>query len=281
MENHSTELALELGRKAQEFRISVLEMIYRVQSGHLGGSFSAAEIITTLFFHHLRLEPANPNWPQRDRFILSKGHAAPMLYVALADRGFFPKKDLETFRQLDSHLQGHPDRLKTSGVEMTSGVLGHGLGIGIGLALAARLNQSNYGVYVLLGDGELDAGVVWEAAMTASKYKLDNLTAIVDRNRVQLDGPTEAIMPLDPLRDKWISFGWHVIEVDGHNVSELMKTLDEASRVRCLPTVIIAHTVKGKGVSFMENDSKWHGRPPTKDEYEMALKELKGGLSHI
>ena len=281
MENHSTELALELSRRAQEFRINVLDMVYRVQSGHLGGSFSAAEIITTLLFHHIRLNPADPNWLQRDRFILSKGHAAPMLYVALAERGFFPKEDLATFRQLDSHLQGHPDRLKTPGVEMTSGVLGHGLGVGVGLALAARLDKSSHRVYVLLGDGELDAGVVWEAAMTASKYRLDNLTAIVDRNRVQLDGPTEDIMPLDPLRDKWLSFGWHVIGVDGHNVSELMKALDEASRVQGRSTVVIAHTVKGKGVSFMENDSKWHGRAPNTEEYEIALKELKGGLSHI
>jgi len=275
------ELALELTQKAQKFRINVLDMVYRVQSGHLGGSFSAAEIITTLLFHQLRLNPADPNWPQRDRFVLSKGHAAPMLYVALAERGFFPKKDLETFRQIDSHLQGHPDRLKTPGVEMTSGVLGHGLGVGVGLALAARLDESSHRVYVLLGDGELDAGIVWEAALTASKYKLDNLTAIVDRNGVQLDGPTEAIMPLDPLRDKWLSFGWHPIEVDGHNVLELMKTLDEAIRMGVVPTVIIAHTVKGKGVSFMENDSKWHGRPPNKEEYETALKELKGGLTHI
>ncbi len=281
MENRSRQLALELSRRAQEFRIKVLGMIYRAQSGHLGGSFSAAEIITTLFFHHLRLDPANPNWPQRDRFILSKGHAAPMLYVALAERGFFPTKDLETFRQLGSHLQGHPDRLKTLGVEMTSGVLGHGLGVGVGLALAARLDKSDHRVYVLLGDGELDAGVVWEAAMVASKYKLDNLTAIIDRNRVQLDGPTEKVMPLEPLRDKWVSFGWHVIEVDGHDVLKLMAALDEATRVHSFPTVITAHTVKGKGVSFMENDSRWHGKPPDSEQYEMALKELKGGLSHI
>jgi len=281
MENHSKQLALELSRKAQEFRIKTLEMIYRAQSGHIGGSFSAAEIITTLLFHHLRLDPTNPKWPQRDRFILSKGHAAPMLYVALAERGFFPAKDLETFRQLDSHLQGHPDRLKTRGVEMTSGVLGHGLGVGVGLALAAKLDGSSYRVYVLLGDGELDAGVVWEAAMAAGKYRLDNLTAIIDRNRVQLDGPTEEVMPLEPLKDKWVSFGWRVIEVDGHDASKLMAALEEAASVQGPPTAILAHTVKGKGVSFMENDSRWHGKPPNREEYEMALKELRGGLSRI
>lgn len=164
---------------------------------------------------------------------------------------------------------------------MTSGVLGHGLGVGIGLALAAKLDQSNHRVYVLLGDGELDAGVAWEAAMAASKYKLDNLTAIVDRNRVQLDGPTAEVMPLEPLRDKWASFGWHVIDVDGHDVLKLMKALDEATRVHGVPTVIIAYTVKGKGVSFMENDSRWHGRPPSKEQYETALQELEGGLRHI
>lgn len=269
----------ELARKAQRFRIKVLEMIYRAQSGHIGGSFSAAEIITVLLFHHLRINPENPRWPQRDRFILSKGHAAPMFYVALAERGFFPEENLRSFRQLGSILQGHPDRLKTSGVEMTSGVLGQGLGVGVGLALAAKLNNQDYRVYVLLGDGELNAGTVWEAVMAAAKYGLDNLTAIVDRNRVQLDGSTNRVMPLEPLREKWASFGWHVMEVDGHNVPEIMAALDEALTVRSRPTVIIANTVKAKGVSFMENSSKWHGRPPNKEQYERALRELREGLN--
>lgn len=269
----------ELARKAQRFRIKVLEMIYRAQSGHIGGSFSAAEIITVLLFHHLRINPENPRWPQRDRFILSKGHAAPMFYVALAERGFFPEENLRSFRQLGSILQGHPDRLKTPGVEMTSGVLGQGLGVGVGLALAAKLNNQDYRVYVLLGDGELNAGTVWEAVMAAAKYGLDNLTAIVDRNRVQLDGSTNRVMPLEPLREKWASFGWHVMEVDGHNVPEIMAALDEALTVRSRPTVIIANTVKAKGVSFMENSSKWHGRSPNKEQYERALRELREGLN--
>jgi transketolase len=270
----------ELTHKSQQLRIEALKMIYAAGSGHIGGSFSAAEIITTLLFHHLNIDPKKPEWSQRDRFILSKGHAAPLLYAALAERGFFPKSELTTFRQLNSRLQGHPDRTKILGIEMTSGVLGQGLGVGVGLALAAKLNDSNFRTYVLLGDGELDAGVIWEAVMVASKYKLTNITAIIDRNRVQLDGATHDVMPLEPLAEKWISFGWHVFEVDGHNIQRIGEVLEKAKNVDEKPAVIIAHTVKGKGVSFMENDSKWHGKPPNKAEYEAALVELKGGLVH-
>ena len=251
-------------------------MIHRAGSGHPGGSLSAAEIIAALYFHQLRLDPAHPDWPERDRFFLSKGHAAPLLYAALAHRGFFPREELATLRRIGSRLQGHPDRLKTPGVEMTAGVLGHGLSIGVGLALAARLNHAPYRTYVLLGDGEIQAGVIWEGAMAAAKYGLDHLTAILDYNGVQLDGPVHEIMPLEPAMDKWRAFNWHVIEIDGHNMGQVLDALGEATHIHARPTIIVAHTVKGKGVSFMENQSKWHGRAPSDEELRIALAELEG-----
>lgn len=276
MTYHSEKLIIELMNIATDLRLRAMEMIYRAQSGHPGGSLSAADIIAALLFHHLRLNPSKPDWPERDRFILSKGHAAPVLYAALAKRGFFPQEELATLRQLDSHLQGHPDRLKTPGVEMTSGVLGHGLCVGAGLALAARLSGATYHVYVMLGDGEIQAGVVWEGAMQASKYDLANLTAILDYNDVQLDGPVHEIMPLEPVIDKWRAFNWAVREIDGHNMRQILDALDEANQIHNRPTIIVAHTTKGKGVSFMENLSKWHGRPPNSEEYARAMAELEG-----
>jgi len=276
MAYHSERLIIELTNVATDLRLRAVEMIYRAQSGHPGGSLSAADIITALYFHHLRLDPSKPDWSERDRFLLSKGHAAPILYAALAKRGFFPQEELATLRQLDSHLQGHPDRLKTPGVEMTSGVLGHGLCVGAGLALATRLSGATYHVYVMLGDGEIQAGVVWEGAMQASKYDLANLTAILDYNDVQLDGPVHEIMPLEPVIDKWRAFNWAVREIDGHNMRQILDALDEANQIHNRPTIIVAHTTKGKGVSFMENLSKWHGRPPDSEEYARAMAELEG-----
>jgi len=249
-------------------------MIYAAGSGHPGGSLSAAEIVTALVFHHLNIDPKNPQMPQRDRFLLSKGHAAPLLYAALARRGFFPVEELKTFRQLDSRLQGHPDRLKTPGVEMTSGVLGHGVAIGVGLALAARLDGSRWKTYVLVGDGEIQAGVVWEGALMASKYKLGNLTVILDYNDVQLDGPVHEIMPIQPVVEKWRAFGWHVTEIDGHDMREVLSTLDMTDNIHDQPKIIVAHTTKGKGVSYMENQARWHGRAPNEQEYAQAIKEL-------
>ena len=205
-------------------------MVYQAQSGHLGGSFSAAEIMAAMYFHQLRIDPENPNWPDRDRFIVSKGHCAPVYYPSLAWAGFFPSEWLETFRQVGSKLQGHPDRNKVPGVDMNSGPLGHGLSVGVGLALSGRLRGARYRTYVLLGDGESAAGVVWEAAMTASKYQLDNLTAILDYNGVQLDGRVCDVMPLEPVCDKWRAFGWHVIEIDGHNMCEILDALDAVDR---------------------------------------------------
>jgi len=276
MSYHPESLIIELEKRARELRIDSLDMIYRRGAGHPGGSLSIAEIMAGLFFHKMRLDPERPDWPERDRFILSKGHASAILYAALARRGFFPMEDLKQWGELSCHLQGHPDCLKTPGVEMTSGILGHGVAIGSGLALAARMNNLNYRVYVLLGDGECQAGVVWEGAMTAAKYQLAKLTAIVDYNNVQLDGPVHEIMPLEPFVDKWRTFNWAVLEINGHNMRQVLEALDMADEIHDRPTVIVAHTTKGKGVSFMQNDSRWHGIPPDDAQYAQAIAELRG-----
>jgi transketolase len=269
----------ELERIANELRILTLKAVYNAQSGHIGGSFSSTEIITVLYFYKLKINPKDPLWEDRDRFILSKGHAAPMLYSALAKRGFFSEEELvNNLRKIGSRFQGHPDMRKTPGVEMTTGSLGQGLSVAIGIALGAKyIDKKSFRVYTLLGDGELNEGQVWEAFMSASKYKLDNLVCICDRNRVQLDGCTEEIMPLEPLRLKIEAFGWEVLEIDGHNIEAIIKALDYAETIKNKPTCIIAYTVKGKGVHFMENTHKWHGRSPNKEEYEEALKELTRG----
>jgi transketolase len=276
MSYHPESLIIELEEQARELRIDSLDMIYRRRAGHPGGSLSVAEIMAALFFHKMHLDPERPDWPERDRFILSKGHASAILYAALARRGFFPMEDLKQWGELSCHLQGHPDCLKTPGVEMTSGILGHGLAIGSGLALAARMNNLNHRVYVLLGDGECQAGVIWEGAMTAAKYRLANLTAIVDYNNVQLDGPVHEIMPLEPFEEKWRTFNWAVLEINGHNMRQVLEALDMADETHDRPAVIVAHTTKGKGVSFMENDSRWHGIPPDDAQYAQAIAELKG-----
>lgn len=268
---------LELEEMARQLRIDSLEMIYRRGAGHPGGCFSAAEIVAALFFSKLRIDPLNPAWPDRDRFILSKGHASALLYSALSRRGFFPREDLLHWGELTCHLQGHPDRVKTPGVEMSAGPLGHGLAIGAGLAMAARLKNLSYRTYVLLGDGEVQSGIFWEGANTAAKYHLANLTAILDYNDVQLDGSVHDIMPLEPLADKWRAFRWSVIEINGHNIRQVLEALDMAGEIHSQPAVIIAHTTKGKGVSYMENDSRWHGAVPKADQYQQALAELRKG----
>ncbi len=267
-------LIVELEERARELRLDSVEMIHRRGSGHPGGALSAAEIMAALFFHKLRLDPKRPDWPERDRFILSKGHASAILYAALARLGFFPMEDLKEWGKLECHLQGHPDRLKTPGVEMTTGILGHGVAIGAGLALVARMNWMDYRVYVLLGDGECQGGIVWEGAMTAAKYRLSNLTAIVDYNDVQLDGPVHQIMPLEPLADKWHACNWEVLEINGHNLRQVLEALDMARETHHRPTVIIAHTTKGKGVSYMENKAEWHGIAPSDEELAQAVTEL-------
>jgi len=264
----------ELEKMARKLRRYVITMIATAGSGHPGGSLSAADIVTALYFKVMHHDPKNPQWPDRDRFVLSKGHAAPILYAALAECGYFPVEELSTLRKLDSRLQGHTDRTLTPGVEMSAGSLGQGLSYGIGIALAGRLDNRDYQVYVLLGDGECDEGQVWEAAMFAPHHGVDNLTAIVDHNDLQLDGRVCDIMGLEPLTDKWRAFNWHVLEINGHDMGEILKALKKAREVKGKPTVIIAHTVKGKGVSFMEGNVDFHGKAPSPQETEIALKEL-------
>ena len=264
----------DLKAVAKRLRRDIVTMIAKAGSGHPGGSLSAVEILTTLYWGILRHKPSDPQWPDRDRFILSKGHAAPVLYAVLAECGYFPKSELSTLRQLDSRLQGHADRTATPGVEMSSGSLGQGLSFAVGCALAGRLDKQTWRVYALLSDGECDEGQTWEAAMSAAKFKLDNLTAIVDNNGIQLSGFNRDIMPLDPLNKKWDAFGWQVFEVDGHDFSQLLNAFNQARNVKAKPAVIIAHTIKGKGVSFMENSVDFHGKAPNAEQLEKALKEL-------
>lgn len=274
---HSDQLINELNMKAREIRRNILIMTTKAGSGHPGGSLSAADIIAALYFHHLRYDAKNPKWEDRDRFVLSKGHACPAVYAALAEAGFFPKEALWTLRKMGSILQGHPDMTITPGIEASTGNLGQGLSFGIGMALAGRLDRKGYRVYVLLGDGELDEGQVWEAAMATTHFKIDSLTAIVDVNGMQLDGFTKDIMSLEPLAEKWEAFGWHVLEIDGHNMRQILDALDMAERVRDKPTVIIAHTIKGKGVSFMESQVYYHGKSLTEESLPRALAELGEG----
>ena len=264
-----------LKSKAREVRTGIIKMIYKAQSGHPGGSLSAADMVTALYFDILRINPAQPQWSERDRFILSKGHTCPVLYVCLAERGFFDREELSHLREINFMLQGHPDMRKVPGIDMTTGSLGNGLSAGVGMALGARLKGFNSKIFVMLGDGELDEGQVWEAAMSANKFKLANLVAIIDNNGLQLDGATEDIMPLEPLRRKWQSFGWKVFEIDGHDMKSVRETFRSLIKHQEKPTVVIAHTVKGKGVSFMENKAEWHGRAPNAEEYSIAIAELE------
>jgi transketolase len=264
----------ELQEKAKEVRRLIIQMLAQAGSGHPGGSLSAADLITTLFFAVLRNNPKEPDWKYRDRFHMSKGHCCPLWYAVLAELGYFPKEKLLTLRQLGSMLQGHPDR-RTPGVEVASGSLGQGLSVALGMSLAAKIDNQNYRVYVLLGDGEIQEGNIWEAAMAVSHYKCDNLCAILDYNGFQIDGATKDIMNLEPMAAKWQAFGWHTIEIDGHNMEQILAAYEEAKTIQGKPTVIIAHTIKGKGVSFMENVVDFHGRAPTREEAEKALKELE------
>ncbi len=274
---HTEQMIADLSCRAFEYRAQVLRMVYARQSGHIGGAFSIAEVLTCLFFHQMRLDPANPHWADRDRLVFSKGHACAILYTALAHRGFFPVSELSTFRCLNSRLQGHPEPHKTPGVEVAAGPLGHGVAIGAGMALAARMERSKRKVYVILGDGELDSGVIWEGLLVGAKFGLDNLIVIVDYNGVQQTGTTHHVMPTEPIADKWAAFNWHVIETHGHSVDKVLAALDEASEIHGKPVVIIARTTKGKGVSFMENSPAWHGAPPNAQQFEAALAELEEG----
>jgi transketolase len=260
---------------ARKLRRDIVTMIGKAGSGHPGGSLSAVEILTALYFRVMRHKPGEPRWPDRDRFVLSKGHAAPVLYATLAECGYFPAETLDTLRQIDSCLQGHTDCNITPGVEMSAGALGQGLSFAVGVTLARKLDRRDYRTYVLLGDGECDEGQVWEAAMAAAHFKAGNLVAIVDNNGIQLDGWNRDIMGLDSLPAKWRAFNWEVIEVNGHDIPQLLQAFDQAKSISGRPVVIIAHTVKGKGVSFMENNPDFHGKAPNAEQLKIALKELE------
>jgi transketolase len=264
-----------LKAKALQIRSSILTMVHEANSGHIGGSFSATELVVGLYYEIMRHDPANPAWPKRDRFILSKGHCAPVIYAVLADCGYFPKEDLAHFRRPGSHLQGHPYQPKTPGIEASTGTLGLGLSTALGMALGAKLRNESHFYYVLCGDGELQEGQIWEAALFGNKYKLDNVIAFVDRNYLQTDGNTEDVMPLDPLVDKWRAFGWNSLEIDGHDFGQIFEAVERAKNGLGKPTMIVANTIKGKGVSFMENQAEWHSGPPTMDQYTKALEELR------
>lgn len=259
---------------AREIRISILKMLTESGSGHTGGSLSAADIATAIYFAKMSFNPEDPKWRDRDRFILSKGHAAPLLYAVLAKAGYFHEELLSTLRKIQSPLQGHPCCKSVPGVEVSTGSLGQGLSMANGMALGLRLDRIPARVYCIMGDGEIQEGQVWEAAMTASHYRLDNICAVIDNNGLQIDGPVEDVMRIAPVHYKWVSFGWHVIEVDGHNMKEILSALDEAENTKDKPTAIIAHTTKGKGVSFFEGKAEYHGITPTKEELVKALKEL-------
>lgn len=261
---------------ARQVRVSSIKMVYAAHSGHPGGSLSAADILTVLYFKELNIDPLTPDDPDRDRFILSKGHASPGFYSVLSFRGFFPQQMLTGFRQLNSKMEGHVHK-GVPGVESSTGSLGQGLGVGVGIALAARLDERSYRTYVMIGDGEIEEGNVWESLMAGFKYRLSNLTVILDRNGVQLDGKTNDVMPLNDIPAMVRSFGWHVIEINGHDFDEIISAFDQAKQPRDVPTMIIANTVKGKGVSYMEGNNKYHGSPPAnQEEYETALQELGG-----
>jgi transketolase len=265
----------KLKKIARQIRIDILTMLFESGSGHTGGSLSATDILTVLYFYKMRYDPKNPKWEDRDKFVLSKGHGAPALYAVLGRAGYFGLEHFHTLRKLGSILRGHPNSAVTPGVEVCTGSLGQGLSQANGLALAARLDNRPTRVYVVLGDGEVDEGQVWEAAMTTAHYKIDNLCAIMDNNGLQIDGPNKEVMNIDPVSEKWRAFGWHVIEINGHDIKAIVDALNEAEKIKGKPTMIIAHTVKGKGVSFMENKVEYHGVTPTKDEYERAMKELE------
>jgi len=265
---------IELQIIAVNIRKEIIEMLYRANSGHPGGSLSAVDAIVSLYFKHMNFNSNKAKDPNRDRFILSKGHAAPALYAALSEKKFFDKKELARLREINCILQGHPVCLYTPGVEASTGSLGHGLSFATGVALAGKLDKKDYQVYVMLGDGETAEGQVWEAAAAASHYKLDNLTAMIDRNFLQIDGNTEEVLRLESIKERWEAFGWYAIEIDGHNIQDIINALEEANKIINQPTLIILNTVKGKGVSFMENNVDFHGVPPNEMERNLALEEL-------
>ena len=271
----------ELSAIAAKARLAGVKMVYDCASGHPGGSLSAMDILTTLYFEKMKIDPANPKAADRDRFVLSKGHCTPALYPILALRGFFPMEDLAMFRSIDGHMSGHAEMNHVKGVDMSTGSLGQGLSAAVGMALASKMDSKTNRVYALMGDGEIAEGQIWEAAMSAAKYNLDNLCGIVDVNGLQIDGATKDVMPSEPLDKKWEAFGWNVIKADGHDFESLEKAFDEAAGCKGKPSVILAKTVKGKGVSFMENNAGWHGKAPNAEQFEQAKAELEAVIKEM
>ena len=265
----------ELEKLAKKIRLGIIDEVYYGKSGHPGGSLSIADIMTVLYFDEMNIDNENPNWEDRDRLVLSKGHCSPALYAALAYRGYFPIEDLKTFRNINSYLQGHPDKKNIPGVDMSTGSLGQGLSAANGMAISAKLDNKNYRVYCILGDGEIEEGQVWEAAMSSSKYKLDNLCVIVDNNNLQIDGTIDEVMSSKPIDDKFRSFGFEIIKIDGHNIEEIKSAFEVAKNVKEKPVCIIAKTIKGKGVKYMENKVDWHGKAPNEDEYKQAIIDIE------
>jgi transketolase len=266
---------LELTKTATKIRMGIITATASAGSGHPGGSLSLTDILTYVYFKEMRIDTNNPKDPDRDRFVLSKGHCTPVLYATLAYRGFFPVEDLSTFRQIDSYLEGHPNMDKVPGVDMSTGSLGQGISAAVGMALAGKIDKKGYRVFAVLGDGEIQEGQVWEAVMAASHYKLDNLTAFVDYNGLQIDGKITEVMNPEPIKDKFAAFGWNTIEIDGHDFSQIEEAVNAAKEVKGKPTMIVAHTVKGKGVSYMEDEASWHGNAPNKELADQAIKELQ------
>lgn len=265
----------ELEKLAKKIRLGIIDEVYYGKSGHPGGSLSIADIMTVLYFDEMNIDNENPNWEDRDRLVLSKGHCSPALYAALAYRGYFPIEDLKTFRNINSYLQGHPDKKNIPGVDMSTGSLGQGLSAANGMAISAKLNNKDYRVYCILGDGEIEEGQIWEAAMSSSKYKLDNLCVIVDNNNLQIDGTIDEVMSSKPIDDKFRSFGFEIIKIDGHNIEEIKSAFEVAKNVKEKPVCIIAKTIKGKGVKYMENKVDWHGKAPNEDEYKQAIIDIE------
>ncbi len=264
----------ELEQKAKEIRRNIIDAVYYAQSGHPGGSLSIADIMTVLYFDELKIDETNPRWEDRDRMVLSKGHCSPALYATLAERGFFEKEKLKTFRNIESNLQGHPDMNKVPGVDMTSGSLGQGFSVANGMAISGKIDKKDYRVYCILGDGEIEEGQVWEAAMTSNKYKLDNLCVIVDNNNLQIDGTIEEVMSSYPIDKKFESFGFNVITIDGHDFEQISNAFKNARETKGKPTCIVAKTIKGKGIPFMENQAGWHGKAPNEEQYNEAMECL-------
>lgn len=281
MSSMNEKRARELAVTAAKIRLAALDAVHTAASGHIGGSLSVTDLLTVLYFEKMRIDPKNPQDPNRDRFVLSKGHCTPALYPTLALRGYFPTEDLKLFRSIEGHLSGHAEMHHVNGVDMSTGSLGQGLSVAVGMAMAGKIDQKDYRVYAAMGDGEIEEGQIWEAGMAAAKYRLDNLCGIIDVNGLQIDGATAEVMPSEPLDQKWASFGWNVIKIDGHDMNAISDALDAAEACKGKPTMILAKTVKGKGVSYMENNAGWHGKAPNDEQYEIGRAELTAALKDL